>query len=301
MNAPPLVLYVPGMLPKPAADQHRELLWRCLDAGLTRVAPDVAEAISADPGCFDLVSWTWDFYGEYRDAAEDRADIEAALKKGAPDDTDRADATAWRRRLMRSLYVLGDRFPPLVPRLANERVAVHLRDLRRYARNVDDIGDHVRRLLKLPLEAGAAAGRPILLLSHSMGSVISWDALWQLSRDDQHSSDVSHWVTMGSPLGGNYLQRRLLGLGETGADRYPSNVALWTNIAAVGEMTALDRRLKDDFGGMIGLGLVDDIVDLELIPFYRSEGVLNPHNEYGYLMHEVTARVVADWWRSVSS
>ena len=301
MDDSPLILYVPGMLPKPEPEQHREEVLRCLMAALQRVDADTADALRGRPASFDLIGWTYDFYLEHRDLALDRADIDAALAKGSPDERDVAEAQSWKRRLLHLSYLLGDRLPFLVPKLANERVAVHLRDLRRYARNENDIAEHLRRLVKRPLEAAAASGRPVLLLAHSMGSVICWDALWELSRRDQRSVNVSRWVTMGSPLGGNYLQQRLKGFNDQGAERFPDNIESWINLASVGELTAFDRHLKNDFAGMIESGLIGDIDDREFYSFYRADGLLAVHNEYGYLMHEATAQVVSDWWRETNS
>ena len=72
-------------------------------------------------------------------------------------------------------------------------------------------------------------------------------------------------------------------------ERYPGNIRCWRNIAAVGELTAIDMTLNDDFGEMIGLGLIEDIEDFEAWNYYRVSGVLNVHAEYGYLVNEVTA------------
>ena len=296
MIGSPLILYVPGLLPKPEADLHHEQLRRCLLASTRRIDEAVAGEISRTPVAFDLVSWTFDFYGSHRDIGLDLPNIDAALVKEEPTVEDISDAVHWKRRLMHAGYRIGDMLPFLIPRLANEKLEVHIRDLRRYAQNENDIGAHVRRLLKVPLEAAAAAHRPVLLLTHSMGSVIAWDALWEMSRREERDVPVDLWITMGSPLGGNFLQRRLLGLDQDGEARYPNNVRRWVNIAAVGELTALDRNLRDDFGPMIDLGLVEDIVDHEIFTFYRTEGMLNVHNEYGYLLHEVTARQICDWW-----
>ena len=299
MTGAPLILYVPGLLPKPAAEPHREQLLRCLLASVRRIDDEVATALETRAAAFDLVSWTFDFYGEYRDIALDAANIDAALQKTGADERDIRDAVHWKRRLMRAGYRAGDRLPFLIPRLANERLELHLRDLRRYTRNDNDIAEHVRRLLKVPVEAAAAADRPVLLLTHSMGSVIAWDALWQLSRREHRTVPVSLWITMGSPLGGNYIQKRLMGFSGTGEERYPANIRRWVNIAAVGELTALDRTLRNDFGPMLDYGLVEDIEDLEIFTFYRNDGDLNVHNEYGYLMHEAIGRQVCDWWRAV--
>ena len=296
MIGSPLILYVPGLLPKPEAGLHHEQLLRCLLASVQRVDPGIADEISGSSAAFDLVSWTFDFYGVHRDLAMDLPNIDAAIRKSEPTIEDISDAVHWKRRLLHAGYRIGDMLPFLIPRLANEKLEVHIRDLRRYAQNENDIGAHIRRLLKVPLEAAAAAHRPVLLLAHSMGSVIAWDALWEMSRRENRDVPIDLWMTMGSPLGGNFLQRRLLGRDEEGDQRYPANVRRWVNIAAVGELTALDRRLRDDFGSMIDLGLVEDIVDHEIFSFYRSEGALNVHNEYGYLLHELTARQVCDWW-----
>ena len=112
---------------------------------------------------------------------------------------------------------------------------------------------------------------------------------------------VDLFLTAGSPLGQNTVQRHLLGKKESGARRYPSNVRNWINIAAIGELTATDRQLRNDFGAMVKLGLVDDIVDHEVFNYYHMHGHLNVHAEYGYLVNEVTGQCVVDWWKAVSS
>ena len=54
---------------------------------------------------------------------------------------------------------------------------------------------------------------------------------------------------------------------------------------------------KGSVQAMIRAGLVSDIEDLEVFNFYRMNGRLNVHAEYGYLVNEVTARCVLEWWR----
>jgi len=81
-------------------------------------------------------------------------------------------------------------------------------------------------------------------------------------------------------------------------DRYPTNIRRWINLAAVGDMTAIDPALKNDFNEMIELELLEDIEDIEVFNHFRLDGELNVHAEYGYLINEVTAGIVADWWRA---
>ncbi len=156
-------------------------------------------------------------------------------------------------------------------------------------------------MLKIPLRAAAESGRPVLLMAHSMGSVIAWDALWQMSRSDGDDVAVDMLLTMGSPLGQRYMKKRLKGAGKSGYERYPSNIRRWKNLSAIGDLTALDPVLADDFEEMLELGLLESFEDEALLTNFRLEGNLNVHAEYGYLAHESTARTISEWWRGHDS
>ncbi|MCP4301511.1 MAG: hypothetical protein GY783_13065 [Gammaproteobacteria bacterium] len=293
----PIILYVPGLLPKPEPEAHRDALLRCLLAGVRRVDEPVAEAISTTVGGFDVVSWTYDFYREHRDIAIDREAIDDVIRQPAASERDIAEASSWRRDLTRWIYRLGDWLPFLIPHVANERTEVHLRDLRRYVLDDNGIAEHTRRMLKVPLRAATEGHHAVLLIGHSMGSVIAYDTLWEMSHNDRDHVSVELLLTMGSPLGQRYMQKRVKGNASRGADRYPHNIRHWKNMAAVGDLTAIDPRLKNDFGEVLELGLVESFEDVELHSYFRLDGVLNVHSEYGYLVSDVTARTVAKWWR----
>lgn len=299
MSRGPFILYIPGLKPKPEYSLHREQVLRCLLEGIRRIDPHTADEMAQDEHCFDIVSWTYDFYGTHRDINLDLADIEAVLKQTQATAEDREIVTSWKRRCIRSLYRAADHLPFLIPHFADEDVELQLRDLRRYAKNEGDIAEIVRRAVKAPLRAAASAGRPILLYGHSMGSVIGYDSLWQLSHEPVEEVRIDLMLTTGSPLGQRLIQRRLKGFREQGIERFPGNIRRWINIAAIGELTAIDMTLNNDFGEMIRLGLVEDIEDLEIYNYYRMNGVLNVHAEYGYLVNEVAANVIRNWWRKV--
>lgn len=293
----PIVLYVPGLLPKPEPAVHRDALMRCLVAGLERVDEAVAEAVSTTTGGFDIVSWTYDFYGEYRDFAIDAEAIENVISQPSASERDIAVASSWRRRLSRWVYSLGDRLPFLIPHIASERTELHLRDLHRYVADDNGIAQHTRRMLKMPLRAANQGGHPLLLIGHSMGSVIAYDTLWEMSHSNRDDLILDFLLTMGSPLGQRYMQKRIKGHDATGTQRFPANITHWKNLAAVGDLTAIDPRLQNDFGDMLKSGLVESLEDKAIYNYFRLDGVLNVHAEYGYLVNEETARTVADWWR----
>ncbi len=294
----PLILYVPGLLPKPEPGAHRDALFRCLIAGLRRHDEKIALDIAANLHCFDILSWTYDFYKTHRDIAIDQEAIEAVIEQPAATPEDIAEATSWRRRAARWAFSLADVLPFLIPHVANERMELHLRDLRRYLRNREDIAEHTRQMLKMRLRAAIESQRRILLIGHSMGSVITWDSLWQMSRNERDKVDIDLLMTMGSPLGQRFIQRRLLGNLEIGDKRYPQGIRRWINLSAVGDLTALDPYLADDFAQMAKQGLVESIEDHFLHNYFRLDGVFNPHAEYGYLANDVTAKIIAEWWQA---
>lgn len=300
MGIEPLILYVPGLRPKPPPAVHRHELLRCLIEGVNRIDREVAAQVRESDRSFDVVGWTFDFYGEHRDIELDRAAIDNVLRQREALPNDIREASTIKRRVIRWMYRAAEHLPFLIPQLADETMQLHLSDLRRYVTNDADIADASRRLLKLPLRAAWRSGRPILLIGHSMGSVIAWDTLWQMSR--QSGDDVQvDLLTLGSPLGQRYIQTRLRGRGEKGDRRYPANIRRWVNIAAVGEMTAIDMAVANDFAGMVAAGLTEDIRDIKVFNYYRQQGVLNVHSEYGYLVNAATAIEIRNWWQEVTA
>ena len=107
MTALPLVLYVPGLLPKPEHGLHRDALFRCLIAGLRRHDEKTALEIAANLHCFDVVSWTYGFYNRHRDIAIDQDAIEAVIEQPAATAEDIAEARSWKRRLARWVFSLA--------------------------------------------------------------------------------------------------------------------------------------------------------------------------------------------------
>jgi hypothetical protein len=290
----PIIVYVPGLKPKPPAELHQRELIRCLDAGIRRIDAEIASEIAA---AFHLVSWTYDFYGEYRDINLDLADIRTILSKERASEDDIKVVTSAKRRFLRWAYRMADYLPFLIPHFATEEVEIHLRDFNRYVRNSQGVSEAARQKVKTVIKDAAKTTRPILLLGHSMGSVIAYEALWQLSREEQCDVSIDLLLTTGSPLGQSIVQRHLMGFHRKGTEKYPANVRRWINIAAVGELTAIDSTLKNDFSKMIELGLIEDIDDRDSFNYYHMLGALNVHAEYGYLINEVTAGVICEWWR----
>ncbi|MEM7433336.1 MAG: alpha/beta hydrolase [Pseudomonadota bacterium] len=286
----PLVIYVPGLMPKPEPATHGDAILRCLNTALARTDSGIQIA----PEDFALAAWTFDFYEVHRDFRLDAAAVDAVIAQTEPTEADRAKFSGLTRRAMRWAYRLGDLMPFLIPHLANDRLTLHLRDLRRYVQNTNGAAERAREVVKTLLRD--AADRPVLLLAHSMGSVISYEALWQLTHSERNPVPVT-LVTMGSPLGQRYIQKRIKGSDKIAKGRYPTKIRHWINVTAVGDLTAIDPCLANDYVDMAELGLIEGIDDREIETWFRLDGVLNVHAEYGYFVTDGVADIVSTWWQ----
>ncbi len=295
------ILFVPGKNPKPPAVAHRAQLWRCLLRGVEQADADAAADLRTHAGCFDLVAWNQLYYDAFKPlAAEDLRWIDVLLGKSGPSGADRREALSWRYKTAWLSYTLGDYFPFLIDLIPDPAVKSTIQETARYFENTGGIGAQIRELVKAPLRAAFAAGERVLLIAHSMGSVIAFDALWELSREEGNPGRVDLLLTLGSPLGMRFVQKRLRNTGVADARRYPANVRRWLNVAAEGDLTALDTHLADDFAAMRGPGLTESIADAHagVFNYFRDGKGLNVHRSYGYLVNPRVGGVIAEWWRA---
>lgn len=294
------IIFVPGKNPKPLPAVHRALLWRCLLGGVRHADPELVAVLCAAQDSFQLAAWNGRYYHQIKAAEDEIPWIDAMLEKSGPDPQDVREALRWWRRRARWLYTLADKFPFLIALLPSDAVKNTIRETERYFSNRDGIGRQVRELLKAPLRRMFADGDRVMVIGHSMGSIIAYDALWELWHAEQNPGRIDLFLTLGSPLGMQFVQQRLVGFRESPGRRFPGNIRRWQNAAAQGDVTALDRALKDDFSPMVAQGLTESIDDMNagLYTYYRNQDGLNVHRSYGYLAHPLIGSVIADWWRA---
>ncbi|MES9922732.1 MAG: hypothetical protein ABW152_01455 [Candidatus Thiodiazotropha endolucinida] len=126
-------------------------------------------------------------------------------------------------------------------------------------------------------------GESIMLISHSMGSIIAYDALRDLGRSDP-GFELSHFVTIGSPLGLPHVKAKIVK--ERTYDekvRTPSVVKKsWVNFADKKDPVAADVFLRGDYtANASGVEVVDDLVANDYIAPDKKKH--NHHKSYGYL------------------
>jgi pimeloyl-ACP methyl ester carboxylesterase len=297
------IVFVPGKNPKPHWREHRAQVWRCLLEGVRRADPGLVGALAESEDCFEIISWNHLFYGEYKSMENDLPWIDALIHQPGPTAQDRWLADHWHIRTARLFYTIADHLPFLIPLIPSRAIRASMRETARYFQNRDEIADRIRELLKERLRDMFAQNERVLLIGHSMGSVIAYDSLWELWHGEGNPGRVALLLTLGSPLAMEYVRRRLLGAGAGSARRYPGNIRRWINIAAVGDLTALDRGVSDDYGEMAERGFTESIQDIyrDVYNHFRNEEGLNVHRSYGYLVNPRVGRVIADWWQDESA
>lgn len=290
------IIYVPGMKPKPPADDHRAMLWRCLLDGVRRARPSCVEPLTDCQTVFELAAWSTLFYHEQTSIEPDLPGIERLLTLDGPEDRDVREARHWHKRMAQLAYLVCDWFPPLINLIGNPAMKATLLDVQRYFHDEDGRATRIRARVAEVLEDAMASGARIMVVAHSLGSVIAFDTLWELSRRHNSNVAVDAFVTIGSPLGLNFAQHRLIGAHETGVARYPDNIRHWINMSAIGEMTSLDRSMADDYAPMLDAGLVDSITDhIDLQTYFRGPDGLNVHKCYGYMANVEVGAVISEW------
>lgn len=288
------IVYVPGKSPKPPPDIHRHYLWRCLRRGVLRHDPALAGAIEACT--FRLAGWNHLYYRGYKPLDADIPWIEHLLESEGATQEDIRLARHWSKWLTRLLYSIGDHAHWLIGVIPDTRIKAMIQDTLRYFENTDGVAVRVRELVIEEIEKACEQSESVCVVSHSMGSVIAYESLWWLTHEHGRPAAIDLFVTMGSPLGMNYVQKRLLGLRD-GSGRYPAGIREWVNVTAVGDLVSVDEHVEDDFAPMLaqkGVGRIRDIHG-DIYTAFRNADGLNPHRSYGYLVHPEVGAVIAGW------
>lgn len=172
-------------------------------------------------------------------------------------------------------------------------------DMRAYWDADDALGSEIRWRLTEPLTRALSRNEDILLLSHSLGSLVAYDVLWKFSHyaEYKHIRDkkLNTWITLGSPLGNETVKKNLKGSAAQNNRRFPHNINHWINIAAEDDYISHDQNLLDDFRDMKKSNLIQSITDHRIYNLAIRNGRSNPHNSAGYLIHPRTIGVIAKW------
>jgi len=147
----------------------------------------------------------------------------------------------------------------------------------------------IRKMLALVLRKYKK--RKILLIGHSMGSIISYDVLTQTAPDVQ----IDTLVTPGSPLGLAIILNRIKmeqkkKISKLSKLSTPENVYNhWYNLADLRDKVTLNYNLSDDYDkNSKKIKPIDKIVYNN----YKHKEEKNPHKSFGYLRTPEMADII---------
>ena len=121
----------------------------------------------------------------------------------------------------------------------------------------------------------------ILLIGHSMGSIIAYDVL----QFEIQKQKINTFVTMGSPLGLPFIIAKIAKEIKVAHPELKINTpecvsSAWLNFSDLEDKVALNFDLNNDFSSN-SKGI--QAADYEIINDYVINGEYNPHKSYGYL------------------
>ena len=171
--------------------------------------------------------------------------------------------------------------PPFLRRLVTQKIT------RAFLRDVNDFFFHPDRRERMEqslIERIDSGGGPFVVVAHSQGSMIAYNVLRQLSKNE---CDVRLFLTLGSPLGLEEVQDLFKQwIGEEDLP-IPPCVTRWVNIADWLDPVAADHDLRNDFAPQ------DRIENHDRLGLNR-DSPLHPHSATGYLGTDPARRAVLE-------
>ncbi|MFF4661073.1 hypothetical protein [Streptomyces sp. NPDC001381] len=244
--------------------------------GAARLRTDWQGALSGALPALDLeTAYYADLLRSERQGAEpDEAEValieQWALAWGVAPDGVQGRATGWLR------WICGE-----VARRSGQRPAVVEKTVSLFFPEVARYFTARREAVRERVREALLRHRPQIVLAHSLGSVVAYEALHDLAGEG--GLDVRLLVTLGSPLAlPHAVFHRLRPAPLDGLGTRPGPVRRWVDIADAGDFVAVPKgELARVFRG------VEPLPDISIAPVW-------PHGVLDYLRHpRVTGAVLA--------
>ena len=278
------ILWIHGMGPKPPPEHELARTWRALSEALWLDIPAEAYSIAywADlripnsatpPSAVDQLLLS-------RLPVRQRAGLGWAVG-GLGAYLHRPDLLLWNiiERLQRVVRLAFDRTEALGGARLDHVLDQLLGDMGPYLEDQTRAPILERMIARLDEERRLG---PLCVISHSAGTVIALDAILKWG------GEVDTFVTMGAPLGWEYVKDKL------GSPAYPGNVRHWLNLFdRLDDVAIRDHVMAGVYPTVDGAHVVADHVVRDN---YSSHGDRDPHNWFGYLSSPEVADVVGKFW-----
>lgn len=186
--------------------------------------------------------------------------------------------------------------------LSDKAITAVAPDMGEYWNPDSEFGSDVRWPFTQALRRAMAGDDEILVVAHSLGTLIAWDTFWKFSYYGEYRQyrqrRINLWITLGSPIADETVKERLKGAKATGSRRFPANIVRWENVTAEDDYISHDQTVKNDFKQMRKYPqelAIRDIQDHRIHNLTVRHGQSNPHSSIGYLIHPKTSELIASW------
>ena len=203
-------------------------------------------------------------------------------KRALPKSTDQEDIERILPKVLRQSLALVDNVVPNVGQMVVEATPF-LREVATYLENPTAHAE-IDGLLRTEIETAQRQADAIFIVSHSLGTVVSYSVLQHLAKN-QYGGIPVHWVTLGSPLGVLGVQAIMKQHCKLDFN-WPSPVQSWMNASDERDVVALARRLDRETFFRGSKQTRFDVVNFTDI----ANKTLNSHGISGYLSDPVVAR-----------
>jgi len=303
------VLFVHGRSFKPSPGTYLDVLASALAAG---IEGDFPESLSALASVSKILAYYGDLTneflaskGEAYDEQLDISDMQNVLHELKQLDRKKGFSVARYDKLPGKSAVSEFAASVLAPVLSavgleKPLVSTATKDLGEYWKRDSDLGKAMLSRVRDSICRALDSDHRLLLVSHGTGSILTWDALWELSHDPEFApryadSKIDVWLTLGSPLGDSMVRKQLRGVDRKGRERFPTNILAWHNVSAEDDYMSHDNTVSDDYKAMLKQRQISSIRDYRIYNMAVRYGRSNPHNLIGYLVHPRIAKIVNDW------
>ena len=272
--ARPLVLVVHGrgLLGHDSAEVRRDA-WHTLDTGLRAAGAD----FSLGEGDVRLV---W-----YADILDSRA---AGPAITACPVAQLGDSLHQRESIPSIVSLVAMIAGPLFDVASGDAKGQDAADLRSLAGDLRFLADldtrcAAERRVDDALREAHRSGRPVILVSHSLGSLFTWSALSHAEAvKDTSLGGIEEWITLGSPLGSAEIRGLVLG-DDRSSLAQPQAVHTWTNVLGRDDPFAI--RVSEAAGSAVSDVQTDVAHD-------------SPHDLLSYLDDQAVARSIVHAWHA---
>lgn len=300
------IIFIHGRAQKPSEAALQQLWYEAIGHGLHR------DFGTAGRQLFEEVNKEFVYYGDLSNQFLDVPEENPASRFESLEKLKSYSKSQFNKKTYESVSkagfvkeALADTFSAVLGKLhlAESLISAVAPDMAHYWNEETYYGSDVRSRLSPVLKSAFDANDEIMLVSHSLGTMISFDNLWKFSHYGEYrhtygsKKKVDLFITLGSPLGDENVKANLKGQSSKGFRKYPTNIRRWCNFSAEDDYISHDSKISNDYKEMVKLGMLSEGIK-DFYPIYNlnvRNGHSNPHSSIGYLVHPKFAALIHDW------